>query len=49
MRNALKQIFEFMSFFLVFEIWSILHFTFVVNWGPENLIQKHKPVIPDNH
>ena len=36
----------------VFKIWSILYSTFVVNWGhifePENLIQKRKPVIPEN-
>ena len=57
MCNALKRIFELMSFFvrlLVFEIWSILYSTFVVNWGlgeifePENLIQKRKSVISEN-
>ena len=53
MRNVLKRIYELMSFFvrfLVFEIWSILYSTFVVNirFEPENLNQKRKPVIPEN-
>ena len=36
MRNVLKRIFEFMSVFLqllVFELWSILYFTFIVHSG----------------
>ena len=45
MRNVLQRIFEFLSFFVrfvVFEIWSILYSTFIVNWSG-NLIQKYKP------
>ena len=40
--------------FLVFELWSILYFTFVMNWRlteifkSQNLIQKRKPAISEN-
>ena len=38
MRNVLKQIFEFVRF-LVFEIWSILYSTFVVNCSESKSIR----------
>ena len=56
MRNVLKQICLLCEFSfglsLVFGIWSILYST-VFNselgiFKPENLIQKRKPVIPEN-
>ena len=37
MRNVLKRIFEYRVFivqFLVYELWSILYFTFLVHLGP---------------
>ena len=43
MRNVLKRIFEFMRFFarfLVFEIWSILYFTFVMHSGLDGNLNK---------
>ena len=45
MRNVLKRIFEFLEFFVqfvVFEIWSIMYSTTILNWSG-NLIQKYKP------
>ena len=41
MSNVLKRIFEVFARFVVFEIWSIIYSTFIVNWSG-NLIQKYK-------